>query len=227
MAKSNSIFDFQGTFEGKTFVRSKTYGDHVRTARGTHKRADINESCRQASARIIHANVPAKIIKDAIDPYRQNFKGGQLWQRLVSQFRKQLRAQNSFDFSKIERIEVHEQHRLSRLISLRVESVVDTMRNELRVTLFCSLPKFRSASLNGYRLGVIAIFPDVERKISSSMAAYSNTLNIKENPGTIELLFPLPENFDDYVLCAIVEGCENGVVYSSPSNKGMCIVERG
>ena len=36
MAKSQSILQLQGTLAGLTFVKSHTYGDHVRAKRGTY-----------------------------------------------------------------------------------------------------------------------------------------------------------------------------------------------
>ncbi len=38
MAKSKSILDIKGTFQGVTHVCSHTYGDDIRAARGTHKK---------------------------------------------------------------------------------------------------------------------------------------------------------------------------------------------
>ena len=67
MAKSKSLLNLQGTIAGLTFVKSGAYGDHVRAERGTYKPATINASLKKEGKMIVMANLPAKIIKDAID----------------------------------------------------------------------------------------------------------------------------------------------------------------
>src|SRR5688500_14469423 len=100
MAKANSLITFQGTVEGFTFVKSPTYGDHVRAARGTRKKAKLNAACQAQSKKLVKSNVPAKIIKDAINPYRRDFYHGPLWQKLVSLTNDQYGKHATFDFSK-------------------------------------------------------------------------------------------------------------------------------
>jgi len=60
------FFKIQGTHQGTTFVKSSTYGDHLRAARGTHKPAVVNKAFRQSTARLRDANVAAKLINDAL-----------------------------------------------------------------------------------------------------------------------------------------------------------------
>ena len=50
MAKANSLITLRGTHDGITFVKSPTYGDHVRAARGTHKKAKVNAAFKAQSS---------------------------------------------------------------------------------------------------------------------------------------------------------------------------------
>jgi hypothetical protein len=74
MAKSKSILDLQGTFRGMTFVHSRAYGDHLRAARGTHKKAKINNVLKKEGELLVKANKPAKILHDAIKIYRDGLR---------------------------------------------------------------------------------------------------------------------------------------------------------
>jgi hypothetical protein len=229
MAKSRSILNFQGTLDGKTFVHSRAYGKYVRAARGTYKHADVNDAFKQESIRLLNANVPAKIIKDAIDPYRKHFKGGQLWQRLVSVFRKQLHQYGIVDFCLLPEIEVHEDYPMSRLLHISVEVTSCTENLLLPVRLVCSqAPNFRNpAVLDGYRIGVIGIFPHVELKTADTTVAYAPVMKLNEEPGVLTLNLPVPERATNYVLCVVVEGFESGRPDKSPAKTGMRILKGG
>jgi hypothetical protein len=148
MAKSDSVINLRGTFGGITFVKSPTYGDHIRAARGTHKKAQVNDAFKKASARLLSANIPAKIIKDAIDPYRSDLMGGLLWQRLVSMFRKQLMNHGAFDFSNIEPFEIHADYPLERFLTLQPSITFDRKKYVLQVDIrYDRHPKFPRAHL--------------------------------------------------------------------------------
>ena len=71
MARLNTIFKYDGTFNGVTSVRSKTYGDHVRAGRGTKKVAEPNEAFKESSGQLRQVNQFAKVIKDALDLQRE------------------------------------------------------------------------------------------------------------------------------------------------------------
>ena len=72
MAKADSLITLRGSHGGITFVKSPTYGDHVRAARGTHKKAKVNAAFKKQSKKLVKANHPAQILRNAIDPYRND-----------------------------------------------------------------------------------------------------------------------------------------------------------
>jgi hypothetical protein len=71
---------------GKVVVNSKAYGEHERAPRGSKSKAVLNPAMRAHGRRLRKSNIPAKLIVDALQPFRENFKGGMLWQKLVKHF---------------------------------------------------------------------------------------------------------------------------------------------
>jgi len=210
MAKSDSILKFQGTYQGTTFVQSRSYGDHICAARGKHKPAVVNKVLKQESTRLQNASVPAKILKDALDPYREDFKGGQLWQRLVSQFQKQLYMHGEIDFGRVEPVEVNERYPLSRFLIVDPKLEHNTNSQLLQVTLDYSLhPKLKGLSyLNGYRIGVVGIFPDLTCAKAFTTVVYSPVMSITLKQDPLMLSLTIPDNASAFVLCLKIEGCE-------------------
>jgi hypothetical protein len=229
MAKSNSMLDLRGTVDGLTFVKSRTYGDHVRAARGTHKKAKVNEAFKKESEQLLKSNVPAKIIKDALDAHRQDFKGGLLWQRLVSMFRTQLRETGSFNFHQLGPFEVHEKHPLERFLQVEPKVAVDRKKRKLRVTLsHRDHPDFKKAKyIDGYRLGVIGIFTDGLRHKAKPEAIYTGIISMEEAVSPLVLELPLPPRAKSCLLCIRLDGFIGHNVDRTPVNKGMRVVWSG
>jgi hypothetical protein len=229
IAKSRSILEIEGTFRGMTFVRSNVYGDHVRAARGTHKPAEVNEAFQQSSSRLVYANLAAKIIKDALDPYRENFKGGLLWQRLLSQCRKQLKSIGEIDFSMLEPVEVHDKYPLSRFLSVTPKVQYDPDKHALHVQLnYGQHPKPRHMKyVDGYRIGVIGIFPDLEQKMAMTSVVYSPVIKMSSAYEKLDLILPVPTEATTYLLCVKVEAYTGGSMCNQALNKGMRIESAG
>ena len=107
MAKADSLITFRGTHGGITFVKSKTYGDHIRAPRGTYKKAEVNAAFKKQSKKLVKANVPAQILRNALNPYRSDFRYGFLWQDLVSMTNDALGKDGTCDFAKLKPFEIH------------------------------------------------------------------------------------------------------------------------
>lgn len=179
MAKSDSIIKLQGTIAGLTFVRSRAYGDHVRAKRGTYKKAEVNDALKQESKTLISANIPAKIFKDAIDPYRRTVTGGTLWRRLVSMFLKQLKNTGAIDFGKIGRFEIHADHPFDRFLFIQPTIKVAKEKPLLHVHIeYDHHPRFKVKGINGYRFTVIGMFPDLKKRTAKTIAVESNTIGL-------------------------------------------------
>ena len=114
MAKLGGIFNLEGTFHGVTAVNSRAYGRHIRKAR---TKFTLGKEMKESSTVLKRANTLAKTFKDAIDPYRSDFRDGMLWQRLVSLFKVQQQEDGKMDFSPLKDHELNRKHTLSRIIS--------------------------------------------------------------------------------------------------------------
>ena len=90
MAKNNSLFSdgFKGTLGGVTFVKSKRYGQHVRSKRGLYTKVKVNDSLKENNEQLSSAVSPAKLIFYAI---RDEHKDGTLWNRLLNIYRKKIK----------------------------------------------------------------------------------------------------------------------------------------
>jgi hypothetical protein len=129
MAKLNSLFRYDGTFGGVTVVRSRACGDHIRKAR---TKFTLSEEMKKSTEKLKLANVYAKAFKDAVDPYRRDFRDGQLWQRLVSLFKTQLSKEGKVDFKILDGQELNKIHPLDRIIF--TEAKVSQLEGILKVS---------------------------------------------------------------------------------------------
>lgn len=136
MAKLDSVFRYQGTFKKVTRVNSNTWGDHIRAARGTYKKAELNDGFRKSGAETKIANMLAKTIKDLYLPYMQDFKDSMMWSRLLSIFKLQL-SRNQHDPSKLEEFEFNNNALRHLIMRREVEASIDNSTLQLAVTSRC------------------------------------------------------------------------------------------
>jgi hypothetical protein len=228
MAKSNSVLKLQGTLSDLTFVNSPTYGNHVRAKRGTHKVAEVNEAFKHESKQLVSANLPAKIIKDAIEPYRRDFIDGQLWQRLVSKFRKQLKDYGKFDFGGMSGFEIHSRYTFERFVRPDAEITIKK-KSILQVDIhFRHPPIFTSYEyIDGYQCILIGVFPDLKKRKSTSLSVSSPVIPLTEKVTPLTMRLKLPKGARDFVVLLKIEGTERGVSNNAYSTKGFCAIGGG
>lgn len=226
MAKENSIISLRGTFENMTHVQSKTYGKHVRAARGTHKPAVINAAFKKAASEMSLSNLPAKLIKDALEPFRKDFKGGLLWQKLVSLFMMQYKVSGGFNFSELQNWEIHKEYPLSRLLRFSsITSEID-VANGTAILKVCyhEYPDFKRKYIDGYRITVLAIYPMLKDKVAVTEVDYDRIRLLNEEHSPVVSRFNIPDGAEVVIFCIKLEGYDKGIVDNSPATKGMQIV---
>src|SRR5260221_8177172 len=156
MGKLNGLFKYGGTFKGVTTVNSLAYGQHIRKAR---TKFTLSKEMKESSAVMKQANVYAKVFKDAIDPYRRDFRDGMLWQRLVSLFKMQLQEKGKADFSPLQGHELNKMHSLSWIISAKA-AVTQTDRT-LNVNITSRHTQDpTNGRADGYQQTLIVLFVD-------------------------------------------------------------------
>jgi hypothetical protein len=187
MANLDSLFKYDGTFRGVTVVNSRAYGDHIRKAR---TKFTLNKEMKESAAVLGQANVYAKAVKDAIDPYRRDFRDGMLWQRLVSLFKKQLAEKGSADFSALKGHELNKAHPLGRLFSTQTTASQSEHMLNIHVTSRYSKDP-TGGKADGYQQTLIVLFVDDALKVQTfSESVY---LSMKVDPGEQQLNCVIPE----------------------------------
>lgn len=230
MAKSDSLINLRGTFGGLTFVKSRTYGDHVRAKRGTHKKAEVNSALKSESKLLLKANVPAKILKDAISPYLGNLANGTLWPRLVSVMNRQLKTHGKFDFGYLNPFEFNTDYPFERFLGHKPQITLKKKERLLHVSIVNGQhPVFKRARyVDGYRLTAIGIFPDMKKKSAEIGMTESSVIALKGAlPFPISLQLNVPARATRWVICLKIEGCEGDKVCNSHVTEGMRIVAAG
>lgn len=181
MAKARSIIKLSGTIGDITFVDSKAYGFHSRKKRTIWEKSDgmISSSTNQSQA-----NLMAKIIFDAINEFAPGFKNGQFWSRLVSVFRQQKKADESYNYARFKGMEMRLDYPTSK------QGVFSLSKN-----------KDESINLNyylnnttGYQLSILRIATDETLLVPFSIEKLEVEIKDGEKTGDLKLEFSaLPE----------------------------------
>lgn len=113
------------TEKGKVLVRSKAYGNHYRAARGSKTPVEINSSLKENGERMIGSNAPAKLIFDALKPFRKNFNGGMFWQDLLKYFTTQAKMDQAYHMTGFVNRDVDKNYPISRIMALKVDPIIE------------------------------------------------------------------------------------------------------
>jgi len=229
MAKSKSGADDKNAHIEKVRVKSRAYGTHFRAKRGTYKKAKLNAACKKQSKQLISANRPSKILKDAIAPYRDGLEGGPMWSNLLSMFNKQVDDYGAFDFGKVEPFEVHPAHPLGRFLTASTDVRANNAKSELEVSIsYGSHPWFpKSPYIDGYKVTVIGIFPDLKKNTARTVAMESEIMGLKGKAAPLKVQLAIPKKATTFLICIKMEGCSEGEVNDTPATMGMRMVRAG
>lgn len=162
MAKLDGSIKFQGTFGEMTAVHSRTYGKHVRAARGTHKPARVNDAMKKSSGVLVAANKVAKAIKDPLDTFSVGFKDGTMWFRLVSFAKRQLKHKRTVNFNALKSFEFNDRNKFRYLFSTKIKASIPASGErtlEVRTQSKCCIRLNRDKA-NNYQQTLIVLFLD-------------------------------------------------------------------
>ncbi|CAN5591440.1 hypothetical protein BH10BAC4_BH10BAC4_20630 [soil metagenome] len=157
-------------------VNSKVYGKHYRKPRGSKTPISINNAFQKSVALNRLANPAAKAIKDALDPFRKEFKDGTMWSRLVGLFKIYLREKSTIDFSILEDFDLYKKPRMGnyfyfKFTATTIDEAEPSIQIELSTTASNKLDKFKVKS---YKQTIIIVFLDANQKVTT----FSNEINI-------------------------------------------------
>ena len=202
---------------GKVVVRSKTYGRHERAARGTVTPAELNESMKAYGERMIRSNMPARLIQDAQKPFRANFTGGQLWQSLVKHFAAQANEGLEYSVVGLQSMDLHKYYTTSRIMSPAFNAQYNEVTGSLDMT-FNHTPESsflkRAHYVNGFRITIIAMFPDFRK---NTIVTLSEVLPHRALRETVPVSFfiKVPGEAMQCLLGYKIEGTKDGNVCAS------------
>lgn len=209
----------------KITVNSQTYGEHERAARGTYKKAELNDAMKAHGKRMIGSNTPAALIQDALRPYRMNFSGGQLWQEMVKRFAAQAKEGREYSVMDLQYLSFHTYYTVRRMGSSSFEINTDLEASvfEMKYTYIPAKAFLdRAPYLTGFQTTIIALFPDFKKNtiITESVVLPVRALKDAE---PFSFIINIPPQARACLLCCKVEGTEKGVVLNSTGNvtKGM------
>lgn len=229
MAKRRKDFPGHPPPAGMIKVNSDTYGYHLRAARGSKSRAELNDAMKKHGRRLLASAVPAKLIRDALIPFRSNFTGGQIWQKLLKHFALQAKEGRDYSVSGIENWDLNNEYPTSRLMypTVRITRTNSVSELLVEVSYFFS-DRFleRKKGITGFQVTIIFLFPDF---IRNEMITIPNQLPVKalEDNATYSFIQPIPEGAGSWLICFKAEACLNGVLTQGSGNvdKAMCLME--
>jgi hypothetical protein len=209
-------------------VNSRTYGKHQRAARGSWKKARLNDAMKGHSERLIGSNMPAKLILDALAPYRTNFKGGQIWQKLVKHFAKQAKLFKDYSVLGIEDWDLNQRYLTSKLMSPHVKIEAEPSSSILKITVNYEFSKRflqRKKDITHFRITIIVMFPDF---ISNEITSIPIVLPDKQlkDEAPYSFIVQIPPGATSYLVCFKAEACVGDQIVEHPghTDKAMCLI---
>jgi hypothetical protein len=228
MAKRRNHDLLGNTPAGMITVHSKAYGNHLRAARGSRSGVEVNNAMKNHSQRLLASAIPAKLIRDALIPFRTNFTGGQIWQRLLKHFALQAKEGRDYSVSGIENWDLNNAYPTSRLMYPTVKITRTDSVSELLVEVsyfFSDRFLERKKGITGFQVTIIFLFPDF---IRNEIITIPNQLPVKalEDNATYSFIQQIPEGTGSWLVCFKAEACLNGVLINGSGHvdKVMCLL---
>jgi hypothetical protein len=225
MAKvRSSLINFQGTLDKLTFVNSRAYGPHVRMKRGTHTPIKMSKAFKQSSDVLVKANVYAKRIKDAFEPWGGQVKDGTAWSRLVSLVKKTLAAGKPTDYSFLKGFEFNAKKPRCGIATVDVQTVQDKKNKLLELSFDAAVHFPERLKLDAYTFRTIVVFFHPKKNMPSVFTEeFTGTLPARLVKYKVEI--PLPPKFEAAVIGVKVRGYKEGSASFNKQANGLEIVD--
>jgi hypothetical protein len=231
MAKRRKDFPGNPPPPGMIWVDSKTYGGHPRAARGSKSPAELNDAMKKHGLRLLASAAPAKLIQDALIPFRTNFPGGQIWQKMLKHFARQAKEGMDYSVSGMPESDLNSEYPTSRIMAPVVKVSRTASITELHVEVsyfFNSRFLERKARINGFQITVIFLIPDFVR---NRIITLPNLLPVKalDDEAKYSFIQQIPEDAGSWLICFKAESCIDGVPEKDAGHSGkvMCLMGDG
>jgi hypothetical protein len=215
----------------KIIVKSKAYGEHERAPRGSKSNAVLNKAMKAHGKRLRESTAPAKLIMDAIQPFRENFKGGMIWQKLVKHFAAQAKKGEAYSVAGIANWDFNTQYLTSRIMGVNEKIKPDDEFSTLEVSLNYELSKRfleRKSDITAFRITLIFLFPDFKNNRVKTIPFILPDKLLSDN-SLYSFIVEVPRRAKSYLCCFKAEPCKNGEIQQNSKNINiaMCLLASG
>jgi hypothetical protein len=208
------------------FVNSKTYGNHVRAARGTYTKVKVNTALNDNANKMALVVKKAKPIYGLLKHYCGDFKETQLWQNLISRMHK---SKTDEFFDMLERtvgLDMNSKLPLKRFACKPIAEVKIT-RQKLHISLGkCNAPQFKKYA-NSYLYELCVLFLTGNEEPGAFVTAQSPWTDIVKAPLQDTMSFKKPAGMNYYILCFKLQGGRNEKAGDGHGNTGIRIIKAG
>jgi len=215
----------------KIIVNSKAYGRHERAARGSQSKIKLSEALKKHSQRMIGSNKPAKLIQEALMPFRANFKGGLFWQRLVKHFAAQAKENRDYSVLGMSNWDLNKAYPTSRIMSPTMTVKVSAPESVLHISINYYFSKRfleRKKDIYAFQITIILLFPDF---VKDEIVVLPTVLPEKRlnDLATYSFIVHIPDGAESYITCLKAEALfpKSPISESGNVDKVMCLMETG
>lgn len=216
-----------GTYQEQTFVKSARYGVHLRSKRGTHRPAVLNEMMQASSIGMGSASGAAKLVFDQV---RHVHKDGGLWPKLVSVFKQQLGVDGGFGVGNLKGLECSEDHSFAKLAPGFMWRVV-VAQNAAELGISCVLsdrPRFlKKQYLDGYQLTVRVMWLNFETGFAQTDVHAGPVTGLDDAVRVLAFSVGVPNGAKAYVVLLQLDGCVDGVAEGRSVGRAMMVAAVG
>lgn len=230
MAKSkNALIKLSGTLYDATFVDSKKYGRHVRSPRGTYKKAKVNHVLADNAKKTDLINSTAKVIHDHIKSIAGSFKQSDLWQdQLLSRMRKVNSTVLPDLLASVQGLEINGSYPLNRLMNLpSLELTINKSTLCLDMT-FLGHPDFdKKISADSYYYTFHLLYIDKNGEAVDSDGIETEWVQLQDEVPSYALSFKVPVKAQYYLLFLEIDAGLDNVPLDMYPAKGMRVMVVG
>lgn len=231
MAKGSNFIThkLRGKLGNLQLVKDPRYGEYMRSARGTIKPALLNDECQASSKRMVEANAPAKAIYNAV---RNEHKDYFLWNRLVSVFRRQLKAGRAFHITDLKDLECSEKFQLDSLM-LYTSYNIQIAKKDKHLCIDLAMDKHPDWSYLDwkrpfqYRMSIIVVYPNLATGHFIKETAHGPITAFTAPVEPLSFEIPVPEQGERWLAFLLANVCEGGNPSGLARTKGMRVVGMG
>jgi hypothetical protein len=227
--RGHPFIRLQGTIAGITHVNSRTYGDHPRLPRGTHKKARLNESLRKNAEAAPQVSQTASPLHRQIKACYGSFVPGSLWQRMTSRMFKASFTSLQHLSVYLKGVEINERYALSRLLAAQPVIKASCTKKKLRIDMemqgHCVFPK--AVKEDGYYYELTLLWLNDKAGRCEPAVLETEWLKAKDPLPRYELVFEKPAWAGHYVLLLRVQAGRGLRPVDSFAAMAVQIVESG